>query len=145
MTPSFYWSSYYLLFSSFFRISSTILIYVQSLGTLHFSAHWYNFSSMYLVQATYQLLFQLKYTKLLPNIAQKYNLIALLYFSFIGFEIELICSFLCHSFQKMLYSVWMTTADLWDSIMEKRIDLLHLRLKLKLYSVLNNQVMPIFS
>ncbi|KAL8497569.1 hypothetical protein ACS0TY_021052 [Phlomoides rotata] len=42
--------------------------------------------------------------------------------------------------ENMLYSVWMTTADLWDSIMKKRIDLLQLRLKLKLYSVLNNQL-----
>lgn len=39
----------------------------------------------------------------------------------------------------------MTTADLCDSIMEKRIELLQLRLKLKLYSVLNNQVMTLFS
>lgn len=47
--------------------------------------------------------------------------------------------------QEILYSVWMTIADLWDSIMEKRIDLQQLKLKLKLYSVLNNQVMPSYS
>ncbi|KAI3446721.1 hypothetical protein Pfo_003386 [Paulownia fortunei] len=42
--------------------------------------------------------------------------------------------------EKMLYSVWTTIGDLWDSIMEKRIDLQQLRLKLKLYSLLNNQL-----
>ncbi|CAA0832634.1 QWRF motif-containing protein 8 [Striga hermonthica] len=42
--------------------------------------------------------------------------------------------------ENMLYSVWIITADLWDSIMEKRMELQELRLKLKLDSVLNNQV-----
>ncbi|KAK4431893.1 AUGMIN subunit [Sesamum alatum] len=42
--------------------------------------------------------------------------------------------------EKMLYSVWGAIGDLWDSIMEKRIDLQQLRLKLNLYSVLNNQL-----
>ncbi|KAL2227973.1 UNVERIFIED_CONTAM: AUGMIN subunit 8 [Sesamum indicum] len=42
--------------------------------------------------------------------------------------------------EKMLYSVWGAIGDLWDSIMEKRIDLQQLRLKLNLYSVLNKQL-----
>ncbi|GER48888.1 hypothetical protein STAS_26094 [Striga asiatica] len=42
--------------------------------------------------------------------------------------------------ENMLYSVWIIIADLWDSIMEKRMELQELRLKLKLDSVLNNQV-----
>lgn len=42
--------------------------------------------------------------------------------------------------EKGLYNVWRTTSELWDSVTEKRIDLQQLRLKLKLYSVLNEQV-----
>uniref|UniRef100_A0A5B6YQH4 Putative QWRF motif-containing protein 8 n=1 Tax=Davidia involucrata TaxID=16924 RepID=A0A5B6YQH4_DAVIN len=42
--------------------------------------------------------------------------------------------------EKMLYNVGRTTSDLWDSVTEKRIDLQQLRLKLKLYSVLNEQM-----
>ncbi|KAL7093271.1 hypothetical protein ACP275_11G031000 [Erythranthe tilingii] len=42
--------------------------------------------------------------------------------------------------EKMLYIVWMTISDLLDSIMERRIELQQLRLKSKLYSVLNNQL-----
>ncbi|PSS08354.1 AUGMIN subunit like [Actinidia chinensis var. chinensis] len=40
---------------------------------------------------------------------------------------------------RTLYNVWRTTSELWDSVTEKRIDLHDLRLKLKLYSVLNEQ------
>ncbi|PIN08237.1 hypothetical protein CDL12_19194 [Handroanthus impetiginosus] len=42
--------------------------------------------------------------------------------------------------EKLLYNVWRTIADLWQLIMEKRIDLQQLRLKLKLRSVLDNQL-----
>ncbi|KAI3444042.1 hypothetical protein Pfo_000707 [Paulownia fortunei] len=42
--------------------------------------------------------------------------------------------------EKMLYSVWRIIVDLWDSVKEKRSDLQQLRLKLNLYSVLDNQV-----
>ncbi|KAK6136410.1 hypothetical protein DH2020_029831 [Rehmannia glutinosa] len=42
--------------------------------------------------------------------------------------------------EKMLYSVWNIIVDLWDSVMEKRSDLQQLKLKLKLYSVLDNQM-----
>ncbi|XP_051149142.1 AUGMIN subunit 8-like isoform X2 [Andrographis paniculata] len=42
--------------------------------------------------------------------------------------------------EKMIHSVWGTIADLRDSVMKKRINLQQLRLKLNLYSVLNNQV-----
>ncbi|KAL2249593.1 AUGMIN subunit 8 [Sesamum indicum] len=42
--------------------------------------------------------------------------------------------------EKMLYNVWRTIADLWDSVEEKRSELQQLRLKLKLYSVLDNQL-----
>ncbi|KAL6967167.1 hypothetical protein U1Q18_032969 [Sarracenia purpurea var. burkii] len=41
---------------------------------------------------------------------------------------------------KILYNVWRTTSELWDAVTEKRIDLQELRLELKLYSVLNEQV-----
>ncbi|KAL0383041.1 UNVERIFIED_CONTAM: AUGMIN subunit [Sesamum calycinum] len=43
--------------------------------------------------------------------------------------------------EKMLYNVWRAIADLWDSVEEKRSDLQQLRLRLKLYSVLDNQVL----
>uniref|UniRef100_A0A5B6YQ57 QWRF motif-containing protein 8 n=2 Tax=Davidia involucrata TaxID=16924 RepID=A0A5B6YQ57_DAVIN len=42
--------------------------------------------------------------------------------------------------EKTLYNVWRTTSDLWDSVTEKRIDLQQLRLKMKLYSFLNEQM-----
>ncbi|PSS13959.1 AUGMIN subunit like [Actinidia chinensis var. chinensis] len=42
--------------------------------------------------------------------------------------------------ERRLYNVWRTTSELWDSVTEKRIDLQELRLKLKLYSVLKEQV-----
>ncbi|KAL6532774.1 hypothetical protein OROGR_013734 [Orobanche gracilis] len=42
--------------------------------------------------------------------------------------------------EKMLYSVWVMIADLCDTIMEKRNELQHLRFKLKLSSVVNNQL-----
>ncbi|KAK4415193.1 AUGMIN subunit [Sesamum alatum] len=42
--------------------------------------------------------------------------------------------------EKMLYNVWRTIADLCDSVEEKRSDLQQLRLRLKLYSVLDNQL-----
>ncbi|KAL3629688.1 hypothetical protein CASFOL_026910 [Castilleja foliolosa] len=42
--------------------------------------------------------------------------------------------------EEMLYTVWIIIVDLWDSLMEKRIELQQLRLKLKLFSVLNNQL-----
>lgn len=42
--------------------------------------------------------------------------------------------------EKMLCSVWICIAALWDSISEKRIEIQQLRLKLKLYSILDNQV-----
>ncbi|KAH6794423.1 QWRF motif protein [Perilla frutescens var. hirtella] len=42
--------------------------------------------------------------------------------------------------EKILCSVWMTIATLWDSIIEKRIEIQQLRLKLKLYSILDNQI-----
>ncbi|KAK6156629.1 hypothetical protein DH2020_010877 [Rehmannia glutinosa] len=42
--------------------------------------------------------------------------------------------------EKMLYRVWNIIVDLWDSVMEKRSDLQQLKLKLKLYSVLDNQM-----
>ena len=45
--------------------------------------------------------------------------------------------------QRRLYNVWRTTSELWDSVTEKRIDLQELRLKLKLYSVLKEQVMSL--
>ncbi|XAR51126.1 hypothetical protein NMG60_11005670 [Bertholletia excelsa] len=42
--------------------------------------------------------------------------------------------------EKTLFSVWIITSELWDSVTEKRIDLQLLRFKLKLYSVLNQQM-----
>ncbi|XP_059635788.1 AUGMIN subunit 8 [Cornus florida] len=42
--------------------------------------------------------------------------------------------------EKTLYNVWRTTSELWDSVTENKIDLQQLRLKLKLYSVLNEQM-----
>ncbi|KAG8367630.1 hypothetical protein BUALT_Bualt16G0092200 [Buddleja alternifolia] len=42
--------------------------------------------------------------------------------------------------EKMLYSVRMTIADIRDSVMEKRIELQQLGIKLKLYSVLSKQL-----
>ncbi|KAL6539619.1 hypothetical protein OROHE_011390 [Orobanche hederae] len=42
--------------------------------------------------------------------------------------------------EKMLYSVWVMIADMWDTIMEKRNALQQLRLKLKLSSLVNNQL-----
>lgn len=42
--------------------------------------------------------------------------------------------------QKILYNVWRSTSDLWDLVIQKRIELQQLRLKLKLHLVLNEQV-----
>ncbi|XP_057767200.1 AUGMIN subunit 8-like [Salvia miltiorrhiza] len=42
--------------------------------------------------------------------------------------------------EKVLCSVWMEIAALWDSIMEKRIEIQQVKLKLKLYSILDNQI-----
>ncbi|KAK2979656.1 hypothetical protein RJ640_007318, partial [Escallonia rubra] len=42
--------------------------------------------------------------------------------------------------ERALYNVWRTSSELWDIVTEKRIDLQHLSLKLKLYSVLNEQM-----
>lgn len=39
-----------------------------------------------------------------------------------------------------LYNVWRTTSELWESVTEKRFNLQQLRLRLKLYSVLNEQM-----
>ncbi|XP_022861597.1 AUGMIN subunit 8-like [Olea europaea var. sylvestris] len=42
--------------------------------------------------------------------------------------------------EQKLYRVWRTISDLWDLVIEKRIVLRQLRLKLKLCSILNNQL-----
>ncbi|CAK9168884.1 unnamed protein product [Ilex paraguariensis] len=42
--------------------------------------------------------------------------------------------------EKTLCNVWRTTSEQWNSVTKKRIDLQQLRLKLKLYSVLNEQM-----
>lgn len=42
--------------------------------------------------------------------------------------------------QKSLFNVWRSTSELHDSVAAKRIELNQLKLKLKLYSVLNQQV-----
>ncbi|KAL3824656.1 hypothetical protein ACJIZ3_020685 [Penstemon smallii] len=42
--------------------------------------------------------------------------------------------------ERMLYSVWRATIDLWGSIIENRIDLQQMKLKLTLCSILNNQL-----
>lgn len=45
------------------------------------------------------------------------------------------------SFQEMAYNVWKTTSNLWGTLIEMRIELQQLRQELKLYSVLNKQVL----
>lgn len=45
--------------------------------------------------------------------------------------------------QETLYNVWIATLNLWDDVTKKKINLQQLKLELKLYSVLNNQVMPL--
>lgn len=45
--------------------------------------------------------------------------------------------------QKTLYNVWRTTSELWDSVSKKRMVIQELRLTLKLYLVLNEQVMSL--
>lgn len=47
--------------------------------------------------------------------------------------------------QRTLYNVWNATLSLWDSVIRKRINLQQLKLELKLNSVLNDQVRPLFS
>ncbi|XP_042003297.1 AUGMIN subunit 8-like isoform X2 [Salvia splendens] len=42
--------------------------------------------------------------------------------------------------ERVMCSVWVEITSLWDSIMEKRIEIQKLKLKLKLYSVLDNQI-----
>ncbi|KAM7511673.1 hypothetical protein LguiB_010548 [Lonicera macranthoides] len=42
--------------------------------------------------------------------------------------------------ERTLYNVWRTTSELWESVTKKRFDLQQLRLKLKLYSILNEQM-----
>lgn len=42
--------------------------------------------------------------------------------------------------QKTLYNVWITTLSLWESVIRKRISLQQLKLRLKLNSVLNDQM-----
>lgn len=42
--------------------------------------------------------------------------------------------------EKTLYNVWRTTSELWDSVSKKQLDLQELRLKLKLHSVLTEQM-----
>ncbi|KAL7137948.1 hypothetical protein ABFS83_10G129600 [Erythranthe nasuta] len=42
--------------------------------------------------------------------------------------------------EKIFYSVWRIILDLWDMVTEKRSDLKQLRLKLKIYSILDNQM-----
>ncbi|KAK3003124.1 hypothetical protein RJ639_019162 [Escallonia herrerae] len=46
---------------------------------------------------------------------------------------------------RTLYNVWRTSSELWDIVTEKRIDLQQLSLKLKLYSVLNEQELQNYS
>lgn len=43
--------------------------------------------------------------------------------------------------QTALCNVWRTTSEMWESVAEKRVELQNLRLKLKLNSVLKEQVM----
>ncbi|KAG6424244.1 hypothetical protein SASPL_114659 [Salvia splendens] len=42
--------------------------------------------------------------------------------------------------EKVLSSVWMEIVAVWDSIIEKRIEIQKLKLKLKLYTILDNQI-----
>nr|GMC58319.1 AUGMIN subunit 8 [Ipomoea batatas] len=42
--------------------------------------------------------------------------------------------------KKMLHNVWRSTSELWGSVIKKRVEFQQLRLKLKLYSVLNEQL-----
>lgn len=45
--------------------------------------------------------------------------------------------------QKTLYNVWRITSELWDSVSKKRMVIQEMRLTLKLYLVLNEQVMSL--
>ncbi|XP_047952106.1 QWRF motif-containing protein 4-like [Salvia hispanica] len=42
--------------------------------------------------------------------------------------------------EKVLSSVWMEIVAVWDSIIEKKIEIQQLKLKLKLYTILDNQI-----
>ncbi|KAG8651849.1 AUGMIN subunit 8 isoform X2 [Manihot esculenta] len=42
--------------------------------------------------------------------------------------------------KKMLFNVWTSTLDLWDSVIRKRINLQQLKLELKLNTILNDQI-----
>ncbi|KAB1211977.1 QWRF motif-containing protein 8 [Morella rubra] len=44
--------------------------------------------------------------------------------------------------ERTLFNVWNTSLDLWDSVIQKRINLEQLKLELKLNSILSDQVLP---
>lgn len=58
-------------------------------------------------------------------------------------EAQLILTNLDFMVQETLYNVWDTTLSLWDSVINKRINLQQLKLQIQLNLVLNKQVMTI--
>lgn len=58
-------------------------------------------------------------------------------------DAQLILTNLDFMVQETLYNVWDTTLSLWDSVINKRINLQQLKLQIQLNLVLNKQVMTI--
>lgn len=56
-------------------------------------------------------------------------------------DAQLILTNLDFMVQETLYNVWDTTLSLWDSVINKRINLQQLKLQIQLNLVLNKQVM----